>query len=89
MVIAGVVIRTLPGRAPAVAGRLVSVPGLNVLKDDGDARIAGVWRAESGEALEAAGEALVELDEEILGVYPTFAGDADAGELEDAGDRRA
>ena len=75
MVIAGVVIRTLPGRAPAVAERLESVPGLTVHGNDDDGRIAAVWRADSGEALEEAGEALVELDEEVLGVYPSFVGD--------------
>ncbi len=80
MVIAGVVIRTLPGRAPTVAERLESVPGLTVHGNDRDGRIAAVWRAASGEALEAAGESLVDLDEEILGVYPSFVGDEEAAE---------
>jgi hypothetical protein len=62
--------------------------------DDGDGRIAVVWSAATGEALEDAGESLVELDEEILGVYPTFVGEegagcAEAGALGDQEGRRA
>lgn len=76
MIVAGVVIETQPGRAAAVAARLGDVPGLEVRGDDGDRRLAGVWSARSGEALEELAEALVAGDEEILGVFPTFAGEA-------------
>lgn len=75
MVVAGVVIQTLPDRAGAVAERLGSVPGLQVRGDDGDSRIAAVWRGASGEDLEEMGEALVEMDREVLGLFPTFAGE--------------
>lgn len=75
MIVAGVVIETQPGRAGAVAARLGAVPGLDLQGDDGDRRLAGVWRGPSGEALEEMAEALVAGDEEILGIFPTFAGE--------------
>jgi nitrate reductase NapAB chaperone NapD len=73
-VVSGVVILTRPGCAAAVAGRLATVPDLAVAGDDGDARIAAVWSAADGEWLEALGEELVALDEDVLGVFTTFAG---------------
>lgn len=73
MVIAGVVIQTLPGRVEAVGRRLAAVPGLHPRGDDGDARIAATWRAASGEELEERAETLVAGDEDVLGVYTTFA----------------
>jgi nitrate reductase NapAB chaperone NapD len=73
-VVAGVVIQTAPGRASKVADRLASIDGLELVGDDGDARLAAVWRAPSGGALERAVEALVRHDEQVLGVFPTFVG---------------
>ena len=75
MIVAGVVIETQPGRAAAVADRLGAVPGLALHGDDGDHRLAAVWCAATGKALEGLAEALVAGDEEILGVFPTFAGE--------------
>ncbi|MCP4655406.1 MAG: chaperone NapD [bacterium] len=75
MIVAGVVIQTIPQQAAAVVERLVTVPGLDVLDHDGDNRIAAVWTGESGETLEALGEELVASDEAVLGIYPTFAGE--------------
>lgn len=71
--VAGVVIHTLPGRAAAVAERLATVPGLDPKGDDGDARLAAVWTAPDARSLRSRAEALVAEDEEILGIYPTFA----------------
>lgn len=73
-VVAGVVVETLPGRAGAVAGRIGAIPSVAVHGDDGDRRIAVVFTAEDGETLETLGEGLVALDDEIVGVFPTFAG---------------
>lgn len=78
-VVAGVVVETLPGRAAAVSGRIGALRNVAVHGDDGDRRIAAVFTAEDGETLEALGEALVALDEEVVGVFPAFAGtDAEA-----------
>jgi nitrate reductase NapAB chaperone NapD len=72
--VAGVLVTTIPGAAPRVATRLLGVPGLEIEGGDGDARLAAVCTAESGEALERLVERLVAGDEEILGIYPTFVG---------------
>ncbi len=74
MIVAGVVIQTIPQQAAAVAGRLATVPGLKLLDHDDDHRIAAVWEGENGETLEALGEELVASDEAVLGIHPTFAG---------------
>lgn len=72
MIIAGVIIETLPGRAAGVSARLVSVPGLTLHGGDGDSRIAAVWNAGTAQSLEEVVGSLVELDEDVVGVYPTF-----------------
>lgn len=77
MVVAGVLIETIPGAAPLVAGRLVRVPGVSLQGGDGVRRIAAVLEAGDGAALEALTERLLRGDEQILGVFPTFIGAED------------
>lgn len=78
MVIAGVVIETVPGEQAAVIGRLDGVPGLSIKGGDGVSRIAVVWSAADGRSLTDSVEALMKIEEGIVGVYPTFVGeDAD------------
>jgi hypothetical protein len=72
--VAGVVIVTAPGAGPRVAARLAGEPGLTLAGGDGDARVAAVWEATDGRSLEALAEALLERDEDVLGVLPTFVG---------------
>lgn len=72
MIIAGVLIETLPGRAAGVSARLVNVPGLTLHGSDGNSRIAGVWNSGTAQSLEEVVGSLVELDEDVVGVYPTF-----------------
>lgn len=79
MVIAGVVIETLPGRAADVAARLDGVSGLDVQGHDGDRRVAAVWSAPEGAQLESLSELLCRSDPDVLGVFPTFVGDDEAG----------
>ena len=73
-VVAGVVIETRPGQGPFVACWLENEPGLEIVGGDGDRRLAVVWSAESGKALEAAAEQLFEREGEIIGIFPTFIG---------------
>lgn len=75
MVIAGVVIETLPGRAPEVALRLASLDGVRVKGGDGDRRLAVVVSAPNGGELERWAEGLVRDDEAVLGVFPTYVGE--------------
>ncbi|BDG08456.1 hypothetical protein [Anaeromyxobacter paludicola] len=74
MVVAGVVIETVEGAAARVSARLLQVPGLELQGGDGARRLAAVVTAEDAEAVEALGRALLERDEEILGVFPTYVG---------------
>ncbi|MCA1732513.1 MAG: hypothetical protein LC732_02800 [Acidobacteria bacterium] len=78
MIIAGVVIQTLPGQAPEVAMRLTGVEGLSLRGGDGEDRIAAVWSTETPQSLESLAESLVNTDESILGVFPVFVGDDEA-----------
>ncbi len=79
MVIAAVVIETVPGSASRVAERLSRIPDLELQGEADDRRLAAVWTAPTGEALEAAAAALVEADDEVLGVHPTFVARDDEG----------
>lgn len=75
MVIAGLVIETVPGSAPRVAARLALIEELVVHGGDGDRRIAAVWSAADGESLDGMAGELLRGDGEIVGVFPTFVGD--------------
>jgi hypothetical protein len=81
VIVAGVVIETVPGAAPRVAARLLREPGLELHGGDGDRRLAAVFHGADGAALEAFAERVVRADAEVLGVYPTYVADEDgAGE---------
>lgn len=73
-VVAGILVETVPGASARVAGRLAREPGVTLAGGDGHSRIAAVWEAEDGRALEALSERLLHTDEEVLGVFPTFVG---------------
>jgi hypothetical protein len=79
MVVAGILVETAPGAEPRVAVRLAREPGVSLAGGDGRSRIAAVCQAADGEALEALARRLLEEDEEILGIYPTFVGRDEEG----------
>jgi hypothetical protein len=72
MIIAGVVIETSTGQAAIVAERLQGCEGLQICGNDGNRRLAGVWKAASAAELERAARELVGSQNDILGVYPTL-----------------
>lgn len=72
MIVTGVVIQTVPGRQAEVSSRLLDVPGLQLKGGNGEDKIAAVWSAETAQSLEEIVESLLDLDEDVLGVYPTF-----------------
>lgn len=74
MIVAGVVVETVEGAAARVAARLGAVPGVELQGDDGLRRLAAVISVADAEALDALGRRLVEEDDEILGVFPTYVG---------------
>jgi nitrate reductase NapAB chaperone NapD len=75
MIVTGIIIQTLPGRQVEVVARLHGAPGLQMRGGNGDDRIAAVWSAETAQELEEIIESLVDLDEDVIGVYPTFVGE--------------
>lgn len=77
--LAGVLLVTAPGAAPRVAAKLATAPGMTLAGGDGDSRVAAVWEAADGEGLEALAQRLLAEDPEVLGVYPTFVGEAGEG----------
>lgn len=72
MIVAGVVIETVPGAAPRVAARLLQEPALDLRGGDGNRRLAGVLCAEDGVELERLGERLLASDPDIVGIFPTM-----------------
>ncbi len=79
MIVAGLVIETVPGAAPRVAARLLHEPGLALQGGDGDRRLAAVFTGADGAALEALAERLVRAHEDLLGVFPTYVADVGDG----------
>ncbi|ABS25163.1 hypothetical protein [Anaeromyxobacter sp. Fw109-5] len=75
MIVAGVVIETVPGAAPRVAARLLHEPGVELQGGDGDRRLAAVVTCADGAALDALAERLVHGLAEVVGVFPTYVAD--------------
>ncbi len=78
MIVAGVLIETVPGAEPRVAARLLRAPWVTLHGGDGKSRIAAVLEGERGATLEEMTERLLAGDEEILGVFPTVVGNEGA-----------
>ena len=79
MIVAGVVIETLPGKAPGLVPRLARMEGLRIHGGDGDRRLAAVWTASDAHTLERFAEALVASVPDVVGVFPTFVGKSEDG----------
>lgn len=77
MIVAGVVIETLPGKAPGLVPRLARMEGLRIHGGDGDRRLAAVWTASDAQTLERLAEALVASVPDVVGVFPTFVGQSE------------
>jgi hypothetical protein len=74
MIISGVLFETVRGRAGTVAMRLARIDGLELVGTDGDNHLSAVWRGPDGWKLEREAEQLINSDNDILGIYPTFVG---------------
>jgi hypothetical protein len=77
MLVASIVVETLPGKARAVAERMETVKGIGALFADGDHRVTATWKVSENDTLEGLSEVLQALNPEILEVYPTVVGEAD------------
>lgn len=73
MIVANLVLETLPGTAPAVVERLGALRGVESLCADGDHRVTATWRVPDGDTAEALGEVLQALNPEIVEVFSTVA----------------
>lgn len=74
LIVAGVVIETVPGAAPRAAARLLAERALELHGGDGDRRIAAVFTGAASD-LEALAERLVREHPDVLGVFPTYVAD--------------
>jgi hypothetical protein len=72
MLIARVVVDTLPGTAHTVAERMAQLSGMGPPCAESDRRVVADWRVPSGDNREGIAEVLHAMNPEILEVYPTL-----------------
>ena len=73
MLVASIVVETLPGKARAVAERMGQLKGMGALAAEGDHRVVAVWTVPDGDTVEGLSEVLHAMNPEIVEVYPTLA----------------
>jgi hypothetical protein len=74
MLVASVVVETLPGKARAVAERMEQIRGMGVLSAD-DCRITATWTVHDCDTVEGLSEVLQAMNPEIVCVYPSVVGE--------------
>ena len=74
MLVANIVIETLPGRARTVAARMAQLEGMGSSSAEGDHRVVAVWKVPDSDTLEGVSEVLHAMNPEIVEVYPTVVG---------------
>ena len=72
MLIARVVVETLPGHARTVAERMSQLSGMGSLFTESDRRVVADWRVPSGDTREGLSEVLHAMNPEIVQVSPTL-----------------
>jgi hypothetical protein len=72
MLIARVVVETLPGHARTVAERMSQLSGMGSLLTESDRRVVADWRVPSGDTREGLSEVLHAMNPEIVQVCPTL-----------------
>jgi hypothetical protein len=72
VLMARVVVETLPGQARTVAERMSLLSGIGSLSTESDRRIVADWRVPSSDNNEGISEVLQAMNPEILQVYPTL-----------------
>jgi len=75
MLIANIVVETLPGKAQAVAERMGRLKGMGVLAAHGDCRVTGTWKVPEWDTVEGLSEVLQAMNPEIVQVYPALVGE--------------
>jgi hypothetical protein len=74
MLVANIVVETLPGQARTVAERMGQIQGMGALSAEGDRRVIATWNVPDNDTIEALSEVLHALNPEIVEVYPTLVG---------------
>ena len=72
MLVANIVVETLPGQARAVAERMGRLKGMGRLSADGDHRVVATWTVPDNDTVEGLSEVLHAMNPEIVEVYPTL-----------------
>jgi hypothetical protein len=72
MLIARVVVETLPGHARTVAERMSQISGMSALSTESDTRVVADWKVPSGDTREGLAEVLQCMNPEIVEVSPTL-----------------
>lgn len=75
MLVANIVVETLPGKARTVAERMGHIKGMGSLSADGDHRVIATWMVPDSDTSEGLSEVLHAMNPEIVQVYPTLAGE--------------
>jgi hypothetical protein len=76
MLVANIVVETLPGEAQRVAERMGRLKGMGALSADCDHRVIALWTVPDNDTLEGLSEVLQALNPEIVQVFPTVVGEA-------------
>jgi hypothetical protein len=77
MLIARVVVETLPGQVRIVADRMALLSGMGSLGTESDHRLIADWKVPSTDTTEGISEVLQAMNPEIVVVYPTLVSEED------------
>ena len=77
MLIARVVVETLPGQVRVVAERMALLTGMGSLLAESDHRLVADWKVPSCDTTEGISEVLQAMNPEIVVVYPTIMNEED------------
>ena len=77
MLVASIVVETLPGRASTVADRMAHLTGMGSSAAEGDHRVVAIWKVPDSDTLEGLSEVLQAMNPEIVLVCPTVVGRED------------
>jgi hypothetical protein len=77
MLVADIVVETLPGKAQVVAERMGLLQGMGPPVAEGDHRVRATWRVHDCDTVEGLSEVLQAMNPEIVQVYPALLGQDD------------
>lgn len=75
MLVASLVVETLPGKAATVVERMGRIRGMRSIAGDGDHQVTAEWHVPESDTSEGLTEVLRAMNPEILEVLATFEGE--------------